>query len=225
MNKYYINIGIIDDDETKRTQIISKLEDGVEDANEEIQEQYNEFVLNPIELEIKADMNEVLEQLVDKKIDVLVVDYKLASFETSVDYTGVKFAIRTNERFLDFPIFILTSFENELYKQESFNAYQVFDYERYLNEPAERIEVNRKIIEQHLKHKQQIEEYKNELNDLLLREGESKEIDARILELDDYLEKSLDGDSAIPKEIKKRLSDDKFDIMIDLLRKLTKEVE
>lgn len=224
MGKIIINVGILDDDETKRTQIISNLEDCVEDASEEIQDQYTSVELNPIELEIKADMDEVLERIREKKIDVLIVDYKLASFETLIDYTGVKFANRANEKFFEFPIFILTSFETELYKHESFNAYQVFDCERYLNDSAERIEINRKIIEQHLKYRKHIEDCRKELIELLSREGESKEIDDRILELDDFLEKSLDGDSAIPLETKKRLCNDKYDTVIELLRKFTAEV-
>lgn len=224
MEKKIINIGIVDDDETKRTQIISNLEECVEGASEEIQDQYSMFELCPIELEIKADMDEVLEQIVENKIDVLVIDYKLSSYETLVDYTGVKFANRANEKFLDFPIFVLTSFETELYKQESFNAYQVFDYERYMSESAERIEVNRKIIEQYLKYRKHIEDCKKELNELLPREGESREIDNRILELDDFLEKSLDGDSAISLEMKKRLCNDKYDVVIELLKKFTEEV-
>lgn len=221
MNKQKINIGILDDDETKRTQIISKLEDCVEGASEEIVEQYSYFELNPIELEIKADMEEILEQIIEEKINVLVVDYKLVSYETIVDYTGVNFANRINNKFFEFPVFILTSFETELYKKETFNAYQVFDFERYLNETKERIELNRKIIEQYLKYSRNLENGKRELNELLLREGESKQIDDRILELDDFLEKSIDGDNVIPLEMKKRLSDDKFDTVIELLKKYT----
>lgn len=223
MEKIRISVGIIDDDEAKRTQIMSNLEACVEDASEEIQDQYSMYELYPIELEIKADMNEVIDEIIENEINVLIVDYKLASYETVADYTGVKFANRTNDKFMDFPLFILTSFETELYKHESFNAYQVFDFERYMNEQAERIELNRKIIEQYLKYKNQIEKWKEELSELLQREGESDVVDKKIMELDHLLEKSFDGDNAIPDILKERLSNDKYETVIELLKKLTQE--
>lgn len=225
MSKMIINVGIIDDDETKRTQIISNLLDGVEGAAEEIQEQYSGYELKPIELEILTDMDEMLEQIVENNINVLVVDYKLTSFENKVDYTGVRFAKRANSKFLDFPVFILTSFVSELYKHECFNAYQVFDFERYMDEEKEKIEINRKMIEQYLKHRNTIDEYKRELEGLLPRRGESEDIDRRILELDDFIERSYNGDGAIPSVIKKKLESEKFDTIISLLKELTQEEE
>lgn len=222
MEKKIINVGIIDDDETKRTQIISKLEDFVEGASAEIKERYEEYELNPIELEIKSDINDLLEQIVETEIDALIVDYKLSSYEVAVDYTGVGFANCTEKRFMGFPIFILTSFEAELYQKEIFDAYRVYDFERYLNDDNERIEINTKIVEQCIKRRKQIEEWKAELSELLPREGESKEINDKILLLDSNLEKSLDGEHAIPYTLKEKLTSDNFASILLKLDELLK---
>lgn len=101
MKKNVINVGIIDDDETKRSQIISKLDDFVDGASPEIKERYEEYNLNPIELEIKTNINDLLEEILDKNIDALVVDYMLSSYEAAIDYTGVKFAEETDKNIWD----------------------------------------------------------------------------------------------------------------------------
>lgn len=151
MEKTVINVGIIDDDETKRSQIMSKLEDFVQGASAEVKERYEDYSLNPIELEIKPRIEDMLEEIREKDIDALIIDYKLSSYEVSVEYTGVRFAEETDRKYLDFPVFILTSYEGELYQKEIFDAYKVYDFERYMNEEQERIEINGKIVEQCLK--------------------------------------------------------------------------
>lgn len=229
LEKTVINVGIIDDDETKRTQIMSKLDDFVKGASAEIKERYERYSLNPIELEIKADIEDLLEEILDNDIDALIIDYKLSSYEVAVDYTGVKFAEETDKKYLDFPVFILTSYEGELYQKEIFDAHKVYDFERYMNDDQERIEINRKIVEQCIKRKRQIEEWKTQLEELLPKQGESREIDEKIMDLDTKLEKSFDGEHAIPKELKEKLSGDNFTLLLskldDLLRREEESVE
>lgn len=43
LGKTIINVGIIDDDETKRSQIMSKLDDFVDGASSEIKERYEDL--------------------------------------------------------------------------------------------------------------------------------------------------------------------------------------
>ena len=222
MKKNVINVGIIDDDETKRSQIISKLDDFVDGASAEIKERYEEYNLNPIELEIKTNINDLLDEILDKNIDALVVDYMLSSYEAAIDYTGVKFAEETDKKYMGFPIFILTSYEEELYQKEIFDAYKVFSFERYMNDDQERIEINVKIVEQCIKRKRQIEEWKTQLEELLPKQGESSEIDEKIMELDSNLEKSFDGEHAISKELKEKLSGDNFTLLLSKLDDLLK---
>lgn len=223
MDKIKINVGIIDDDETKVTQIISALSDGVDGAPEEIMNHYRDYELVPIEMNIEPEIDYIITELIDKNIDALLIDYQLSSFESQVDYTGVEVADKTDNKFLGFPIFILTSFEAELYKHEVFDSYKVFDFFRYMDEKDERIELNKKIIEQFLKRNKEIEIKKNELDKLLKQTNRTPEMDDRIIDLDDFLERSLDGESALSKSQKKRLVDNRFDEVLELLHKVLED--
>lgn len=120
-------------------------------------------------------------------------------------------------------MFILTSYEDELYEQEVFDAYQIFDFERYLSEPLERVELHYKLIEQVTKYQKQIELWKDEIKRLLPEKGKNAEVDTRILELDSKLEKSIDGHSAIPDVVKHTLQSNKLDELIDKIDLLLKE--
>lgn len=222
MNEIIINVGIIDDDSTKRTQLISALSKGVSDASEDVISQYEDYILNPIELNIRENIEDVLYELIEKKINVLLADYQLSSYEP-VDYNGVDLADLTDNKYLNFPIFLLTSYEADLYRHETFDAYKVFDYERYMTEPKERIELNKKIIEQYEKRKRDIANKQRELLHLQETNDGSPKTNDRIFELDDYLERSLDGENAISKLEKKRLFDDKFEEMMNLLHQVLKE--
>ena len=220
MEKIKINVGIIDDDETKVTQIISALNDGVDGSTEDIMNQYSDYELVPVEIKITPEIDSVITELIDKNINALLIDYQLSSFESLTDYTGVDIAYKTDNKFLGFPVFILTSFEEELYKHEIFDSYKVFDFSRYMNDEKERVELNKKIIEQFKKRKKEIEMKKKELDELLKQTNRTPEMDNRILDLDDFLERSLDGESALSKSCKKQLIDSRFDEILDLLHKV-----
>lgn len=219
--KEELKIGIIDDDQSKITQIMTRLFMGVKSSSPEKQDKYSKFKLIPINLEIKDDINEMLKSVVELDLDCVIVDYKLSSYAV-VNYTGIEFAQTLEERLYGFPIFVLTSYEDDLFSNEIYNAYQVFDFQRYLNEEFERIELNFKIIEQILKFKKQKEKWEEELKKLLPLAGKSEEIDSRLLELDSKLEKSIDGMCALPNKLKKDLDSNK---LTELLEKIDSILE
>lgn len=109
------------------------------------------------------------------------------------------------------------------YEQEVFDVYQIFDFERYLSEPHERVELHYKLIQQVVKYHKQLELWKKEIESLLPQKGQSAAIDKRILELDSKLEKSIDGHAAISDEVKNDLKSNKLDELIDKIDLLLKE--
>jgi hypothetical protein len=167
-------------------------------------------------------MNDITEFIINEKIDALLIDYNFTSYAI-VPYTGVELACYIQERFMEFPLFILTSYEDELYEKEVFDVYQIFDFERYLSEPQERIELHYKLLQQVVKYHKQLELWKKEIESLLPQKGKSAAIDNRILELDTKLEKSIDGHAAIPDEIKTDLRSNKLDELIGKIDLLLKE--
>lgn len=217
--KRILKIGIVDDDSSKITQIMIRLKQGVSEATSEKQEKYSKYELQPVEIEIKEDLEDMVKQVIHLKIDCVLVDYKLSSYK-NVNYTGIEFAKSLGQVLYKFPIFILTSYEDDLFLNEVFNAYQVFDFARYLREPSERIELNYKIIEQILQINKQKHQWESEMNGLLPLAGKSEEIDSRILELDAKLEKSINGDYALPDKLKKDLSSNKLNEILDKIDKV-----
>lgn len=140
------NVGIIDDDSTKITQLITYISLGWNDEDGHLlKEKYKDFSLNPLEVQLEDDINEMVEKIMADKPDALIIDFKLSSQE-NISYSGVALAKAVDDRLRGFPIFILTSFEDDLYEKESFDAYQVFDFARYITEDKERIEIRACLI-------------------------------------------------------------------------------
>lgn len=217
-----IKIGIIDDDNSKVTQIMTYLLYGMKDASKQKADRYADVKFDVVEIEPTSSMEDITSLIIDQKIDAVLIDYNLSSYAT-IPYTGVQLAKYIQEKFLEFPLFILTSYEDELYEQEIFDAYQIFDFERYLSEPLERVELHYKLIEQVTKYRKQIELWESEIKRLLPEKGKNAEVDTRILELDSKLEKSIDGHSAIPNTVKSTLQSNKIDELIDKIDSLLKE--
>jgi len=214
-----LNIGIIDDDSTKVTHIITNLLRGIKGATPEKNDKYSQYTFNPIEITIKQKIDSMLEEISEKQLDCLLIDYKLSSY-ANVNYSGIELAKYVNETHYDFPIFILTSYEDDLFSNEIFNAYQVFDFSRYLSEDAERIELNFKIVEQVIKTEKQREQWIYEFKKLLPLAGSNQEIDSRLLELDSKLEKSINGRLSLPLKIKQDLSSNKLTELLDKIDQL-----
>lgn len=217
--KEKFKIGILDDDSSKVTQIITMLMYGMSEATPEKISKYENYELEPYEIKIQENIQDMINDVFEQNLDCVLVDYKLSSYEV-VDFTGVEFAIGLEDALYDFPIFILTSYEDDLFANEIYNAYQVFDFDRYLSEPSERIELNFKIIEQILKSSKQKKKWQDEIRKLLPLAGRSEEIDSRIIELDTKLERSINGTYSIPEKIKKDLGTSKLNELLEKIDKI-----
>ena len=211
-------IGIIDDEQSKVNHISTK----IRVFSKKIAEgkgKYSNLVLTPVALELTKPINDLIEQIKNHNLDAVIVDYCLTS-SVNVSYNGVAASNEILENFSNFPVFVLTGYEEELYEHEVFNSYQVFNYNRYMAEENESAEFHTKLIEQILKTRKQKELWIRELQELLPREGASAEIDARILELDATIEKSINKKHMISIETKKKLEDPKLDELISKIDKI-----
>lgn len=213
-------IGIIDDDPTKITQLIPSIKMVCKDDEGQVRNtKYTNYALLPLEIALLSDEDDMINVIVDSHIDAIIIDYNLASQQV-ISYTGVSLAKKLADRLYNFPIFILTSYQDDLYTHELFDAYQIFDFERYIAEPLERIELNTKIIEQIVKYNTERQFWEKELQEILPHAGESASIDERILVLDSQLERTIDGKSSISDKLKKELTFDKVQSLIDKIDKI-----
>lgn len=158
-------------------------------------------------------ISEVDAWIVEKRLDAVIIDYKLSS-QKAVSYSGVSLAKELCLRLYGFPIFVLTTYKDDLFDHELFDSYLVFDFARYIAENEERVELNSKLIEQIKKHRAEMENWKEELESLLPRAGESATVDERILELDSKIERSIDGRAAISVPIKQGFVAEKINELI-----------
>ena len=218
--KEIYRIGIIDDDPSKITQMITVIRLCCNDEDDQpLKEKYANCELNPIELALAETADDMVDRIIEASVDAVIIDYKLSS-QKSVSYSGVSLAKELNQRLWGFPIFVLTTYQDDLFDHELFDSYLVFDFDRYIGDDKERIEFNSKLIEQIKKYRIEMTNCKSELESLLLRAGESASIDARILELDSQLERSVYGKAAIALPIKKDFTAEKINELISRIDSL-----
>lgn len=207
-------VGVLDDDDSKIIEVVDKLNHAFDDIPE-----YGNYTLSPVQIEVAADKYVTVEKIISQNIECMLIDYKLSSFKTA-GYTGVEIAneLWRHRKFL--PVFMLTSFDEDLYVHEVFSAFQIFNYERYLNDAREQDDVHKKIVREIEMNKKRIAEWERELIALLSHRGESAEIDSRIIELDSELESAIDRQHAIPLKTKKDLSESALLRLVDSLDRL-----
>lgn len=216
-------VGIVDDDPSKVTQLLTYLKKPWYDKNDNLRkEQYKDIIFCPKDVPLLYTIDEMVSQVKVLKLDALIIDYKLSS-QQSVSYNGVNLAERLDIALKDFPIFILTSFKDDLYTKECFDVYQVFDFECYICDTNTRLEINSKIVEQIRNYNIRLKLWEEELLQLLPQAGRNVKIDQRILELDSYIENRLDGNSALPDKLKVELSKNHIQLLIDKIEGIIRE--
>ena len=102
-------IGIVDDDRSKVTQIITHLCSNWQSSTDTKLSKYSDYQLIPEEISLCADMDEVVAEIIEKKVECAIIDYRLSSYG-SVGFTGVDLAKRLNSTKHGFPIFLLTAY-------------------------------------------------------------------------------------------------------------------
>ena len=208
-------IGLLDDDESKLIEVIDKLRHAFVGSP-----QYSHYKLEPIEISVNADCSTTVEKILEENIECMIIDYNLNSL---AGYNGVEVANELWRHRKNMPVFMLTSFDEDMYTHELFNAFQVFNYGRYLSEEREQDEIHRKIVRTIEIHRKVIDEWERELIDLLKHRGENVEIDSRILELDSEIESALDGTHSLPTKTKQDLSESGLMKLVEQLDKIISE--
>lgn len=207
-------IGILDDEAGKVTLILSHLKDGF--SGKSMKTRYSNVSFDVVEFEVKRDINDTISEINDKQVQCMIIDYKLNSQRTAA-YNGIAVAKGLMEYNEFLPIFILTSYEEDLFNHELFNAYQVFDYERYLSEEKERDEFHGKLVQQIVSTQKQAEAWEAELCALLPKRGTTSEVDNRILDLDSRIERCVAAKHRLPQKTKEELSVSHLNLLIEKL--------
>lgn len=172
----------------------------------------------------KAEIKETVSVIFENFVDAVVADFRLSEEDPTIHYNGsdlIKEILNIRE---DFPVFILTSFEDDAVDKG-------FD----VNIVYEKIDVQEtskffdKVILQIKKYKAKIESAELrilELSDKRKNDLLSNSEEQELLELDSLVEKSLDKKSKLPIDLKissnsKRLEEllTKADKIIEAIKK------
>lgn len=216
-----LNIAILDDDKTKISRIKTKFVQQNDQNTEIYNDNYANYILNLIPIDVEQDCEQIIEEIITSHFDGIIIDYDFTSFAKTPN-NGVKIAHQINKKISEYPLFILTAYEKQLFDNEMFDAYQIYNYDNYLNNVNATKEFHSRLIEQILKSRKQKHLWEVELKTLLKSAGTSLEVDSRILELDNKLEKSLDKECALDPKLKEDLSSSK---LVELIEKIDKVLE
>lgn len=169
-----------------------------------------------VKISLKKNLDTVVSDIFDQKVNAVVIDYDLREGNNKIDYQGDDIFKKVVERVDNFPAFILTSHVNEAEKQSiDMNAI----YNRTADNFLKRV---RRQIENYQKNLKLVE---SEFSKLKSRKKRNLVQEERMIELDTFIERSLDKRSELPKTLKKTSDLKKINELIQETDKLIKEIK
>jgi len=175
------------------------------------------FTLHP-----DADLNELVERLLELKIDALITDFRLTQ-AGPLNYSGEDIVAAFQSVRTDFPCFIRTSFEDDALSSAA-DVNKIYSKEHPKGEHGDGSLFGR-VIKQVEHYRLRIEKWHSELEALLeipANERNGEQVD-RILQLDSIIESSFGADTGIPASAKKTLFAGR-DELITETKKLIEEI-
>ena len=118
------NIAILDDNKSKINTIEVLFMQQNDKSTNLYDERYANYQLKLIPIDVEKSYDEIISEIIQNKFDAIIVDYDFSSFAKTTN-NGVYAAKKIQEKFSEFPLFILTAYEERLFKNEVFDAYQI----------------------------------------------------------------------------------------------------
>lgn len=198
----------------------------VDESREEI-EKFQRFCypnFNVVPIYPKSSKNETCQEIIENNVDAVVSDFEFSEQMSDIKYDGTDLITLILSKREGFPVFILTSFEDEaMRKGDDVNI--IYEKgEKYVTDETGNISRNESLLE---RIKLQIEKYKRklELDEKrileLIAESKKRKLNAaeidELADLDSKVEKALDKESSIPNIL--RESKEALDLS-ELLKKV-----
>lgn len=181
-----------------------------------------------------GDMEEMIEKILKLNPDVLVSDFLLneniGALGYNVPYNGVELV----EEFLSirhkFPCFVLTAKDQDAVSDsEDVNLiYTKSLMTTEVEDTKAKVKFTDRLIKQIEHYKSRITEAQNDLKELLeiRKNGNADfEVEKRIIDLDDFLEKSIDATNSVPKEFKTFSNTQRLDNILSKIDELLKKLD
>ena len=212
---------------------IDEEKDTLEDFEEFVEKSPLKAKLNPIIIYPLADLDEMIESIIKIAPDAIISDYRLNELKTDIKYNVPYNGVNLVEEFQSirnhFPCFVLTALDDEAVNNSNdVNIVYVKNILYNKEEGNAKAKFLDRVISQIEHYKNRIESYKQELADLIeiRKKGDADiAVESRIIELDDFLEKSIDGKSVIPSEFKTLTNSNRLDNILNKVDKLLKKLD
>lgn len=212
---------------------IDEEKDTLEDFEEFVEKSPLKAKLNPITMYPLADLDEMIESIIKVSPDAVISDYRLNELKTDIKYTVKYSGVELVEEFQSirsyFPCFVLTAVDDEaVNSSDDVNIVYVKNLLYNKDEGNAKASFLERVISQIEHYKSRIKSSQAELSDLIeiRKKGEADIlIENRIIELDNFLEKTIDGKSVIPPEFKTLTNSNKLDNILSKVDQLLKKLD
>lgn len=181
-----------------------------------------------------GDLNEMLDCIIKINPDAIITDFKLndsrESISYNVPYNGTELVQAFQSIRDSFPCFVMTAFDDlAISEGEDVNIVYIKNI-LYKNEKESKAKAQflDRVLCQISHHKSKIKDAEDELQKLIeLRQSGQANIndEKRLIELDHFLENSIDKRSSIPEDFKTISNSDKLSDLISAVDKLLDEIK
>lgn len=167
-----------------------------------------------VALEPNENLEDFVEEIMNGNYDAIITDHKLGDAMPEILYDGIDLVKMISDRRLDFPCFILTSWDDEAVKNGD-DVNIVYIKGLMNGEEGHKATFIDKIENQIKHHRNKINEYELEYQELLNKDSLNSFEDEKLTELDTIIEKMTNKHSSIPKSLKTRENLDELHKMIN----------
>lgn len=181
-----------------------------------------------------GDLNEMLDCIIKINPDAIITDFKLndsrESISYNVPYNGTELVQAFQSIRDSFPCFVMTAFDDlAISEGEDVNIVYIKNI-LYKDEKESKAKAQflDRVLCQISHHKSKIKDAEDELQKLIeLRQSGHANIndEKRLIELDHFLENSIDKRSSIPEDFKTLSNSDKLSDLISAVDKLLDEIK
>ena len=190
-------------------------------ANVRVFQRFASNDFNVVKISLKKNLDSVIDDIFQEKADAVVIDYDLRELNSKINYQGSDIFEKINERLSDFPAFILTSHVGEA-EDKTIDVNAIYDRNIINGQGAFLLKrINRQIEN----YQNKIEESESELKKLRKIKKVNLAQEEKIIELDNFLERSLNKGSQLPSALKKTTDVKKLTELISETAKLISEIK
>ncbi len=209
--------------------------DTLQDFEEFVDKSASKAKIEPITMLPLAELDDMIEKIIKISPDAIISDFRLNELKTDIKYTVKYNGVDLVEEFQSirnhFPCFVLTAVDDEaVSNSDDVNIVYVKNliYNKEEGKGKAKAGFLERVISQIEHYKARIQSSQTELAELIeiRRKGEADiSIENRIIELDDFLEKTIDGKSVIPAEFKTLTNSSRLDSILNKVDQLLKKLE